>query len=365
MTSRHGATGYNRLARGTACVEGVWSAWCQIRQRHRGRTRVNHVTIAADPDHAATEQLDDALRRPHCSPRRCRRSVARCIYVLRVVFERDLLLHDGRLLKVYDSDGADGAQKFTVLWHHGSPQTGAPPEPLLEAAAIRNIRLLSYARPSYGGSSPHPRRDVASAAADVAQLVDASRVSRFAVMGASGGGPHALACGALLADRVTGVVCLASPAPFTDEFDWFAGMISDGGLRAALAGREARARYAESDEFDKDSFTPADWAVLSGSWAWLGADAAHAEAAWPDGLIDDDVAGVMPWGFDVADIDAPVLLVQGGQDRVIPPAHADWLLHHCRRSELWFRPNDGHISILDACPLALDWLQAVRSVSSN
>jgi pimeloyl-ACP methyl ester carboxylesterase len=245
-----------------------------------------------------------------------------------------------------------------VLWHHGSPQTGAPLEPLLAAAASRGIRLLSYGRPGYGGSSPSPDRTVASAARDVAQVAAALGVSRFAVMGASGGGPHALACAALLAGRVTGTVCLAGPAPFTEDFDWFAGMVSDGGLRAAVAGRDARARFAASEVFDEDSFTPADWAALSGAWASLGDDAGRTGAAGPDGLIDDDVAFVTHWGFGVTSIDAPVLLVQGGEDRLVPPTHAHWLLRHCPNPELWLRPHDGHISILNACPLAMDWLKA-------
>ncbi|MGD0121645.1 MAG: alpha/beta hydrolase [Candidatus Limnocylindrales bacterium] len=163
----------------------------------------------------------------------------------------DVRLEDGRLARVYDTGRQDASDAPTLLWHHGSPQTGAPLEPLLAAAAARRMRLLSYGRPSYGGSSPHPGRTVASAAADVAQIADAIGVARFAVMGASGGGPHALACAALLPDRVTAAVCLAGLAPFTDSFDWYAGMVSDGGLRAAAAGREARERYAVSDEFDR------------------------------------------------------------------------------------------------------------------
>lgn len=275
-----------------------------------------------------------------------------------MVSKRDVWLTDGRLVRVYDTGGQDASDALTVLWHHGSPQTGAPLEPLLSAAAARGIRLLSYGRPSYGGSSPHPGRNVASAAADVAQIVDALGVARFSVMGASGGGPHALACAALLPDRVMGVVCLASLAPFTETFDWYAGMVSDGGLRAAAAGREARERYAASDEFDESSFTPADWAALKGAWVTLGADAGQADAAGPDGLIDDDLAFVAPWGFEVTQIDTPVLLVQGGQDRVVPTTHADWLTRNCQSSELWLRPRDGHISILSASPVAMDWLRA-------
>jgi pimeloyl-ACP methyl ester carboxylesterase len=275
-----------------------------------------------------------------------------------VVAERDVRLSDGRTLRTYDTGGADAPGGLTVVWHHGSPQTGTPLAPLLSAAAARVIRLVSYGRPGYGGSSPLPGRDVASAAADVAQVADALGIDRFAVMGASGGGPHALACAALLPDRVTGVVCLAGLAPFTEDFDWFAGMASDGALRASTAGRAARARYAETDEFDPDSFTPADWATLSGAWSSLGADAGRAEEAGPDGLIDDDVAFASPWGFDPSTVTAPVLLVHGGQDRVVPPTHADWLVHHIRPSELWYRPDDGHISILEECPAAMDWLTA-------
>ena len=269
-----------------------------------------------------------------------------------MVSGRDLQLEDGRTLRVYDS----GAGEQALLWHHGSPQTGAPLEPLLAAAARRGIRLLSYGRPSYGGSSPSPGRSVASAAGDVAQLVDALGVERFAVMGASGGGPHALACAALLKGRVTGAVCLASPAPYAQDVDYFGGMVAPGGLRAAVEGRAARARFAETAEFDRESFIAADWAALEGTWAPLGQDAMAAGTAGPDGEIDDDVAFVSPWGFELSQVETPVLLVQGGEDRVIPPAHADRLLRGCPRAELWLRPREGHVSVLGACPVAMDWL---------
>ena len=177
--------------------------------------------------------------------------------------------HGRSRLRVYDSP-AGPPDALALLWQHGSPATGAPIEPLRAAAEARGIRLVTYARPSYGGSSPLPGRNVASAAGDVAQIADALGIERLAVVGYSGGGPHALACAALLPELVTGAVVVACPAPFDGSDDWFAGMAAPGGLRAAAAGREARRRHAESDEFDPSIFVAADWAALEGEWSSLG-----------------------------------------------------------------------------------------------
>src|SRR5439155_16594901 len=166
--------------------------------------------------------------------------------------------------------------------------------------------------------SPNVGRDVGSAAGDVTHFADALALDRFAVMGASGGGPHALACAALLPARIIGAVCVASPAPWTDAFDWYAGMASPGGLRAAAAGRVERARFAETEEFDESQFVAADWAALSGAWASLGRDAGQAGSAGPDGLIDDDVAFAKPWGFGLPTMAAPLPRGRGGLVRVVP-----------------------------------------------
>ena len=276
-------------------------------------------------------------------------------------------LDDGRTVHVFDS-GRHAQAAFTVLWHHGSPQTGALLEPVLRAAADRRIRLIGYARPSYGLSTAHPGRSVASAAHDVEQIVDDLEIDSLATMGASGGGPHALACAALLPGRVTAVACLAGIAPYpgresastnpTVADHWFDGMRSPDGLRSALGGRASRAAFAETEEFDETQFIDADWAALSGQWSPLGADAGAAGAQGPDGLIDDDVAFVTPWGFSVSSVAAPALFVQGALDRVVPRTHATWQAASAPGSELWVRPRDGHISVLAAVPVAMDWLRA-------
>jgi len=248
---------------------------------------------------------------------------------------------------------------MTLLWHHGSPQTGAPLEPILAEAAKRDIRVVSYARPSYGGSSAQPGRTVADAAVDTLAVADALGLDVFATMGASGGGPHALA-GGLLGDLVVGAVTLAGIAPFTTEFDWFAGMAAPAGLRAAFVSRGARADFVAVDEFDPTSFTPLDYAALDGAWKSLGEDVGRSEQWGDDGLIDDDVAFASPWGFELGAIRIPVLVVQGGDDRVIPAAHGEWMSRQIPTAEFWLRPRDGHVSVLDAAAVAMDWLANQR-----
>jgi pimeloyl-ACP methyl ester carboxylesterase len=252
--------------------------------------------------------------------------------------------------------GATSSAVLTLIWHNGSPHTGRLLDPVVQLAVHRNIRVVTYARPGYGGSTLLPDRDVASAAGDVAAIADALGLGRFAVAGYSGGGPHALACAAVLQDRILATLTLASPAPYTDEFDWFAGMAAPGALRSARQGRQARARFAETDEFDPNVFTEADWDALRAEWSAVGEDAGAAGTAGSEGLIDDDVAFASPWGCDPSRISGPVLLVQGGGDLVIPRSHGESLLRRTPTAELWLRPRDGHVSILRAVPVALDWL---------
>ncbi len=274
--------------------------------------------------------------------------------------ETDLALDDGRTLHIYDIATGDGVAELAVFWHHGTPNTGAPPEPLFAAAAERSIRWVSHDRPGYGRSTPHPGRDVASAAADVASIADALGIDQFAVMGHSGGGPHALACAAVLPERVLAAVCVSGLAPYgAHGLDWFGNMTPSGAaeLRAAVTGRAALEAYFASAEFDPEMFTPADHAALSGAWSWIGTVVDEALKTDQGGMVDDDLAYVAPWGCDPGQVTAPILFVHGGQDRIVPSSHALWLAERCRRADIWLRPDDGHLSILGSGVQALDWLR--------
>jgi len=253
-----------------------------------------------------------------------------------VTIELDVTLPDGRTVHAYDT----GGYGLPVLWQHGTPNVGAPPAPLLAAAGRLDLRWVGHDRPGYGGSTPWPGRSVGSVATDVAAVADALGLDRFAVLGHSSGGSHAVACGALLADRVVAVVDVSGPAPYDSPgLDWFAGMgpVGEASLRAALAGREEKERFETTADAMLD-FTASDEAVLGGEWSWFMEVVGPATARGPAPLIDDDLALVAPWGADPADCVAPTLLLHGADDRVVPAAHSEWL------------PACAHTRTCGSCP---------------
>lgn len=275
------------------------------------------------------------------------------------VHEFDLTRPDGRTVHAYDT-GGEGA---VVLWQHGTPNVGAPPQPLLAPAAELGLRWVSLDRGGYGGSSPHPGRSIADAAADALAVLDALGMDRFAVMGYSGGGPHALACAALAPARVTAVAAVSPLAPIDAAgLDWFAGMGPSGAnaLHAALASVDDRRRFAAENGDAVIDLIARDWAALAGPWGWLGTVAAAAVASGVDGLVDDDRAYVTPWGVDRAAITVPVLIVHGDDDRIVPVAHGRWLAAHLPSAELWELADEGHISTIaddeQGAVAALRWL---------
>ena len=131
----------------------------------------------------------------------------------------------GRQLEALAGGPPDG---LTVVLHNGTPAGLMPAPAIAAAAAERGLRLVLYARPGYEGSTPDPGRRVAAAAADLAAVLDALGIAEFVTVGWSGGGPHALACAALLPGRCLAAATMAGAAPYQAEgLDWWQGMGSE------------------------------------------------------------------------------------------------------------------------------------------
>jgi pimeloyl-ACP methyl ester carboxylesterase len=97
--------------------------------------------------------------------------------------------HDGRVLRVRDVGEPDGT---VVMYFHGTPGSRLDLCFGEQLAAERGIRLISFDRPGYGGSTP-AAFGLASIAGDAHAVADELDVARFATLGMSGGGPAALA----------------------------------------------------------------------------------------------------------------------------------------------------------------------------
>ena len=251
-----------------------------------------------------------------------------------------------------------------MLFISGTPGSSTLFGDHVRDAEERGIRLFSYARPGYGGSTRNKGRNVASCAADIAAVCDALGIERLGVWGISGGGPHTLAAAALLPDRVVAAAALAPCAPFDGEgLDFFAGMgeqnIEEFGVVVEEPLGEKHLANAERDRQNLLSATPEQlvelWSTLLGpadrevaTGEFAAALLEHIRVGLEpgaDGWVDDDVAFVSPWGFDLSDIRVPVLLWQGEQDKFVPFGHGVWLSERIPGVDARLTPEDGHLTL--------------------
>lgn len=273
------------------------------------------------------------------------------------VSQHTISAKDGRKIRIYEAGPPDGVP---VLVQRGTPQCALPYHRWVEDAQTRGIRLIGYARPGYGGSTAQPDRTVASAADDVAATAKELGLKRLLVWGVSGGGPHALACAALLPDLVVAAAALACVAPYPAEgLDYLAGMGETNIelFRAALKGRDACEQCVEGDPLLRATpetlaqslptlLCPADADVLATDFAdfvlrTIRDGCGESRAGW----IDDEMAFVKPWGFELSGIQVPVLVMHGRRDLMVPFSHGKWLASRIPGAEHRLLPDDGHITV--------------------
>jgi pimeloyl-ACP methyl ester carboxylesterase len=207
------------------------------------------------------------------------------------------------------------------------------------------LRVITYDRPRYGGSTRLPGRSIARAAGDVACIADTLALDSFGVVGVSGGGPYALGVAALLPDRVTRCATIVAGAPYDAEgLDFFDGM--DEATRA-----DWQARVAGGEDYPLESYMS-----MLGSLARFEAERGDLPpevhqmlvqafhdglAPGPGGYIDDCLAELRPYGFRIHDVAVPTRVMLARQDDSVPARHGEWLVEHLPQGELvWV--DGGH-----------------------
>lgn len=268
---------------------------------------------------------------------------------------------DGRILAVRDHGPDDGRP---VLVHNGTPNSRLLPPDEVARSQAAGVRLISYDRPGYGGSDRQEGRTVADCAQDVRAIAAGLGIGRLPVWGISGGGPHALACAALLEDLVPAVGVLASPAPWGAEgLDYFAGMgeLNVEDTKLYFTDRPAARAKCEADRREmldlsaddlyaylQTLLSPVDAAVLTQGLAeYLVQSTRSGMAPGWEGWWDDGVAMNEPWGFAVESIRTPVLLRHGRQDRFVPFGHGEWLAARIPGVDARLTDDDGHLTLTE------------------
>lgn len=289
--------------------------------------------------------------------------------------ERKVRAPDGRLLVVLT---AGPPEADPVFFLHGTPGVLGTYEPHIEEGVRRGLRHVFYFRPGYGESERQPGRSMADCAADVGAIADALGIEGFYVIGESGGAPHALACAALLPDRVRAVAALSGSAPSSAEgLAWEEGM-GDGNLQefgAMRKGPEALREYLEIELRELRAIRTKEQLLAALDEHLCDADRAAIDgrfgeyllAAWRQvgegevwGWLDDDLALGKDWGFELERVVAPVTVWHGRDDLIVPCRHATWLADHLPTAELRLLDGEGHISLASHYGATLDSMTVSR-----
>lgn len=266
-----------------------------------------------------------------------------------------LTLPDGRVYAYEQWGDPDGLPLF---WIHGTPGGRLSRYPDVSLWERLRLRVITVDRPGYGLSTPLPGRAVSHIAADVASVADHLSIGRFAVHGASGGGPHALAIAALLGDRVLACSAVCSAAPV--EPDEIAAMLEINQVGYRIMTEQGRAGITEFLTPWRERMLADPVAGLRAAIAdapeqdheWLSrpdVQQVHAEsltdalAPGLDGWVDDGMSlEIEPWGFDPSTIACPTDFWHSDDDANCPLSATRRLVDAVVGARLTVWEGQGH-----------------------
>lgn len=232
--------------------------------------------------------------------------------------------------------------------------------------------MITVDRPGVGRSDPKPGRFVADWASDVEELAERLEVDRFSVSGLSAGGPYALASASRLEGRVESVALISSVGRldqpgFVDQMHtarawWLAAHLPSAmALLYSSGGRLMRRSPTVARRLIAANFPKIDREVINRPDISPRLQHAYVEATRAGGsrgLADDMRVVLAPWGFDPAEIRAPVFVFHGRRDAIAPPTHAEhWIQTLPNAHPVWFK-DVGHFLIEDHVEEILDRVSA-------
>lgn len=285
--------------------------------------------------------------------------------VARELYEnpRTVRLPDGRQLGYGEVGDPDGDP---VVAFHGVPSGRLGAAVLAATAREQGIRLLAPERPGVGASDPDPARTLSDWPVDVTGLLDALDVDAAPVVGISGGGPYALACGAVAPGRFPRVAVCCGVGPMaavgrTDRLLFRGARYAPRLFGAFLRVEALAARYAPERTIERRvaSSAPEDephWRGPVGKLLLASIPAAvetHGAAAF----VRDLQLAAGDWGFDLGAIDVPVGLWYGRADRIVPEAMGRYLLDAVPTADGHFCAGQGHVGVIvENEATVLDWV---------
>jgi pimeloyl-ACP methyl ester carboxylesterase len=249
---------------------------------------------------------------------------------------------------------------FPLIWCHGNPGSRREAD-LLEPTLLQraHVRALVPDRPGIGLSSWRGQRKIADWPTDLAALVAALKIERFALLAFSGGAPYALACARVMPHRITRTAIVSGIGPFValenvpnnaHGPNYFRLARRSYWLVLGLAWLMQRGLH-QHDKLMKlvfASLPPADQATLSDprtrhSFLNLLHEAFRyggRGVAWDATLI------ARPWGFSLHDIRLPIDIWHGDADRNAPLAMGGYMAEQLPNSYLHILPGEGHCSVV-------------------
>jgi pimeloyl-ACP methyl ester carboxylesterase len=264
-----------------------------------------------------------------------------------------MTLPDGRRL-AYQMTGTPAGSPVVVL--HGTPGSSWQLAGLDRPARDRGLTLIVPDRPGYGGSGYDPSGTIASGARDLGELLNHLDLPPCAVVGLSGGGPTALACGVLLPGRVTAVATVGGVAPLVprspllppDRLVIKIARRSQGAARVlfATAGRAGRARPEKTlDRFAAMLDEPDARLLRENREVRDGFldDLRHPSPTTARAAARDFWLFAREWDVDIAGMAVPAHIWHGTADRNVPVAHARVIADRCSMARLHIVEGGGHM----------------------